>query len=297
MYKIESKNRRLEIGKDSTSPKNCVTAEHVCQCQPEEQQNRKERKECLDSWSNSESSVIDSDDETTTTEELKGDINDIQVEPLTAATIYPTKNRTLSAINKGFQFVDERVLINGGSKSPSNDQKTNSTGKTHSPKNAKNNSVNIQNTNNGGSNTATVNGNTNLNNNSNVTNANDANSKKEQSARLNSIVDKINDRIDDYPPMPIRRGNPKSQIGSIALTNSHDITFGDKYFYKGPVTIQQFLIDNRKDKSKDKLSNKSEFHTNHTQTLSLNHHDNSVSGRPLANSISTTTTTITTSRF
>jgi len=34
-------------------------------------------------------------------------------------------------------------------------------------------------------------------------------------------------------------------IGSIALTNSTDVTFGDKHFYEGPVTIQQFLIDNR----------------------------------------------------
>ncbi|XP_037936739.1 peptidoglycan-recognition protein LC isoform X2 [Teleopsis dalmanni] len=35
------------------------------------------------------------------------------------------------------------------------------------------------------------------------------------------------------------------QIGSIALSNSTDVTFGDKHFYEGPVTIQQFLIDNR----------------------------------------------------
>ncbi|XP_050337206.1 peptidoglycan-recognition protein LC-like isoform X7 [Bactrocera neohumeralis] len=43
------------------------------------------------------------------------------------------------------------------------------------------------------------------------------------------------------PPMP-----PNSaQIGSIALSNSTDVTFGDKHFYEGPVTIQQFLIDSR----------------------------------------------------
>ncbi|ALC43623.1 PGRP-LC, partial [Drosophila busckii] len=35
------------------------------------------------------------------------------------------------------------------------------------------------------------------------------------------------------------------QIGSIALSNTTDVTFGDKHFYEGPVTIQQFLIDNR----------------------------------------------------
>ncbi|XP_002134711.2 peptidoglycan-recognition protein LC isoform X2 [Drosophila pseudoobscura] len=39
--------------------------------------------------------------------------------------------------------------------------------------------------------------------------------------------------------------NSPQGIGSIALTNSTDVTFGDKHFYEGPVTIQQFLIDNR----------------------------------------------------
>ncbi|XP_017053437.1 peptidoglycan-recognition protein LC isoform X5 [Drosophila ficusphila] len=40
-------------------------------------------------------------------------------------------------------------------------------------------------------------------------------------------------------------GGTTQGIGSIALTNSTDVTFGDKHFYEGPVTIQQFLIDNR----------------------------------------------------
>ncbi|KQS43682.1 uncharacterized protein Dere_GG15356, isoform B [Drosophila erecta] len=40
-------------------------------------------------------------------------------------------------------------------------------------------------------------------------------------------------------------GGGTQGIGSIALTNSTDVTFGDKHFYEGPVTIQQFLIDNR----------------------------------------------------
>ncbi|KAH8363863.1 hypothetical protein KR084_000141 [Drosophila pseudotakahashii] len=40
-------------------------------------------------------------------------------------------------------------------------------------------------------------------------------------------------------------GGSTQGIGSIALTNSTDVTFGDKHFYEGPVTIQQFLIDNR----------------------------------------------------
>ncbi|KAH8378710.1 hypothetical protein KR009_000885 [Drosophila setifemur] len=40
-------------------------------------------------------------------------------------------------------------------------------------------------------------------------------------------------------------GGATQGIGSIALNNSTDVTFGDKHFYEGPVTIQQFLIDNR----------------------------------------------------
>ncbi|XP_067644480.1 peptidoglycan-recognition protein LC isoform X2 [Eurosta solidaginis] len=36
-----------------------------------------------------------------------------------------------------------------------------------------------------------------------------------------------------------------AQIGSIALSNSTDVTFGDKHFYEGPVTIQQIVIDSR----------------------------------------------------
>ncbi|XP_017478583.1 PREDICTED: peptidoglycan-recognition protein LC isoform X3 [Rhagoletis zephyria] len=48
------------------------------------------------------------------------------------------------------------------------------------------------------------------------------------------------------PPMLAPPMAPNSaQIGSIALSNSTDVTFGDKHFYEGPVTIQQFLIDSR----------------------------------------------------
>ncbi|XP_046807180.1 peptidoglycan-recognition protein LC-like isoform X1 [Lucilia cuprina] len=47
-------------------------------------------------------------------------------------------------------------------------------------------------------------------------------------------------------PVPSFSGVPqRPQIGSIALSNSSDVTFGDKHFYEGPVTIQQFLIDSR----------------------------------------------------
>lgn len=35
----------------------------------------------------------------------------------------------------------------------------------------------------------------------------------------------------------------KSNIGTIAVQNSSDITFGNKTFYQGPVTIKQFLLD------------------------------------------------------
>lgn len=39
---------------------------------------------------------------------------------------------------------------------------------------------------------------------------------------------------------------PKLNIGSIAVQNSSGITFGNKTFYQGPVTIKQFLYDNNK---------------------------------------------------
>lgn len=36
------------------------------------------------------------------------------------------------------------------------------------------------------------------------------------------------------------------QVASMAFTNSTDITIGQKNYYQGPVTIQQFLIESRK---------------------------------------------------
>ena len=57
----------------------------------------------------------------------------------------------------------------------------------------------------------------------------------------------------------------RPQIGSIALSNSSNVTFGDKHFYEGPVTIQQFLIDGR-DKSKDNSDkNNSTFGNNNSE--------------------------------
>ncbi|XP_051859621.1 peptidoglycan-recognition protein LC isoform X2 [Drosophila albomicans] len=44
---------------------------------------------------------------------------------------------------------------------------------------------------------------------------------------------------------PSSPASPQQQIGSIALTNTTDVTFGDKHYYEGPVTIQQILIDSR----------------------------------------------------
>ncbi|KAL9906732.1 peptidoglycan recognition protein LC isoform 3-T9 [Glossina fuscipes fuscipes] len=53
-----------------------------------------------------------------------------------------------------------------------------------------------------------------------------------------------------------------AKIGSVAVSNSTDITFGDKHFYEGPVTIQQFLIDNRnklkQQEEEDKTNNMSQ---------------------------------------
>lgn len=38
----------------------------------------------------------------------------------------------------------------------------------------------------------------------------------------------------------------RPNIGSIAVQNSSDITFGNKTFYQGPVTIKQYIKDNNK---------------------------------------------------
>lgn len=38
------------------------------------------------------------------------------------------------------------------------------------------------------------------------------------------------------------------RIGTVAVQNSTDITFGNKTFYQGPVTIKQFLLDEKNNK-------------------------------------------------
>lgn len=47
----------------------------------------------------------------------------------------------------------------------------------------------------------------------------------------------------------------KPNIGSIAVQNSSDITFGNKTFYQGPVTIKQFVYDKNKWKETDPPDN------------------------------------------
>lgn len=48
----------------------------------------------------------------------------------------------------------------------------------------------------------------------------------------------------------------KPNIGSIAVQNSSDITFGNKTFYQGPVTIKQFVYDkNNKWKETESIPN------------------------------------------
>lgn len=47
-------------------------------------------------------------------------------------------------------------------------------------------------------------------------------------------------------PGPLSSSEVKPNIGSIAVQNSSDITFGNKTFYQGPVTIKQFLYENNK---------------------------------------------------
>lgn len=51
----------------------------------------------------------------------------------------------------------------------------------------------------------------------------------------------------------------KPNIGSIAVQNSSDITFGNKTFYQGPVTIKQFLYENKKWRPTDQENDNPNF--------------------------------------
>lgn len=60
-------------------------------------------------------------------------------------------------------------------------------------------------------------------------------------------------------------GNNRPHIGSIALQNSTDITFGDKTFYQGPVTVKQFFLE--KDQWRRKESNTTTAGSSHAGTV------------------------------
>lgn len=60
-------------------------------------------------------------------------------------------------------------------------------------------------------------------------------------------------------------GNNRPHIGSIALQNSTDITFGDKTFYQGPVTVKQFFLE--KDQWRRQESNTTTAGSSHSGTV------------------------------
>lgn len=64
----------------------------------------------------------------------------------------------------------------------------------------------------------------------------------------------------------IEKDVTKPQIGSIAVQNSSDITFGNKTFYQGPVTIKQFLLDHNKWKPNENGQENSGY-TNSGETI------------------------------
>lgn len=85
-------------------------------------------------------------------------------------------------------------------------------------------------------------------------------------AALSAIADNLGAAQALGPVPSVSAVAQRPQIGSIALSNSSDVTFGDKHFYEGPVTIQQFLIDGR-DKFKEKNGNENpSFENDNTDT-------------------------------
>lgn len=56
----------------------------------------------------------------------------------------------------------------------------------------------------------------------------------------------------------------KPNIGSIAVQNSSDITFGNKTFYQGPVTIKQFVYDKNKWRETDTNENDNHGYVNNS---------------------------------
>lgn len=55
----------------------------------------------------------------------------------------------------------------------------------------------------------------------------------------------------------------KPNIGSIAVQNSSDITFGNKTFYQGPVTIKHFFYDKNKWKEAEPAGEDNPGYANH----------------------------------
>lgn len=60
------------------------------------------------------------------------------------------------------------------------------------------------------------------------------------------------------------------QIGSIAVQNSSDITFGNKTFYQGPVTIKQFLLEKNQWRSTDTGTDNKSFEGSNVDIIKTN---------------------------
>ncbi|XP_055315740.1 peptidoglycan-recognition protein LC-like [Sitodiplosis mosellana] len=65
----------------------------------------------------------------------------------------------------------------------------------------------------------------------------------------------VNQNIDNQSSILCTNNDVKPNIGSIAVQNSSDITFGNKTFYQGPVTIKQFVYDKNKWKEAEQSEN------------------------------------------
>lgn len=65
----------------------------------------------------------------------------------------------------------------------------------------------------------------------------------------------LNKNIDNQSSILCTNNDLKPNIGSIAVQNSSDITFGNKTFYQGPVTIKQFVYDKNKWREAEQTEN------------------------------------------
>lgn len=64
------------------------------------------------------------------------------------------------------------------------------------------------------------------------------------------IVANLGERVGMAYSPALAASRPVANTPQVAISSSTDVTIGDKYFYEGPVTIQQFVIDSR-DKRND----------------------------------------------